>query len=141
VNVKLRLDGTRNSLYVPPNYQGLRYLDEIGPVPELPMGRFIPEASDSNGFYMQAGSLLAAIGEDGEELVIVTDDLAKAQAAATAWAKETGLDLDYLGLEDLDPRWVVFEWEPEDAECPWTVSWEASEGDDQAVHIYYLPAA
>jgi hypothetical protein len=34
----------------------------------------------------------------------------------------------------------VFEWEPEDAESPWTVSWDAAEGDDQAVHIYYLPA-
>ncbi|MFD0509400.1 hypothetical protein ACFQ0G_53840 [Streptomyces chiangmaiensis] len=37
-------------------------------------------------------------------------------------------------------RWAVFEWEPEDSECPWTVRWDAVEGDDQAVRIYHLPA-
>lgn len=137
---RIRLDGTRSNLSVPVAYEGLRYLDEVVPVPELPMGRFTPVADDANGFYEKAGVLVAAIGEDGEELVILTDDLDKARAAASAYADEIGLDPDYIRLNWIRPCWAVFEWEPEDAECPWTVRWDAAEDDDQAVHIYYLPA-
>lgn len=137
---RIRLDGTRSNLSIPVGYEGLTYLDQVAPVPQLPMGPFTPVADDHMGFYEKAGVLLATLGEDGEDLVIVTDDLAKARAAASAYADEIGLDPDYVHLNHLHPLWAVFEWEPEDAECPWTVNWDAAEGDDQAVHIYYLPA-
>ena len=137
---RVRLDGTRSPLVVPVGYDGLRYLNEIVPVPELPMGRFLPAADDKNGFYAKAGVILAPIGEDGEELVVVTDDPAKARAAVTAYAKETGLDLDYLDFDALKPLWAVFEWEPEDSESLWTVRMDAAEGNDMAVRIHYLPA-
>ena len=137
--VRIRLDGTRCNLHAPSDYRGIRYLDEVTDVPDLPMGRFIPAESDINGFYLKAGVLVATVGEDGEDLVIITDDQTKAETAATAWAEETGLDPDYV--EDLRAQWAVFEWEPEDAESPWTVTWDASKDDDQAVHIYHLPTA
>jgi len=126
----IRLDGTRSTLSIPVAYEGLTYLDEVIEVPELPMGRFLPFASDEFGFYEKAGVLVAAIGEDGEDLIVVTDDLAKARAAVTDYADWTGLDPDYVDLEDLRAKWAVFTWEPEDAECPWTVNWYAAEGDD-----------
>ena len=137
---RVRLDGKRSTLTVPVGYDGLRYLDQIVPVPELPMGRFTPVADDMNAFYENNGVLFAAVGEDGEDLVVLTGDVDVAKAVALAWAKDTGLDLDEDDLKYLEPRWAVFEWEPEDAECPWTVRWDASEGDDQAIRIHYLPA-
>jgi hypothetical protein len=136
----IRLDGTRSTLSIPVTYQGITYLDEVVPVPDLPMGRFIPFASDQNGFYEKAGVLVAAIGEDGEDLIVVTDNADKARAALADYADWTGLDPDSMGLHHLRPYWAVFEWEPENAEGPWTVRWDAAEGDDQAVHIYLLPA-
>lgn len=137
---QIRLDGKRSTLTIPVQYEGLRYLDEVVPVPDLPMGRFTPVADDMNGFYEKAGVLLAAIGEDGEDLVIVTGEMAKARAAAYAYAEEIGIALDSVDVDDLRAHWAVFEWEPEDAEYPWTVRWDAAEIDDQAVHIFYLPA-
>lgn len=136
----IRLDGTRCTLGAGADYRGVTYLDEVVPVPELPMGRFTPVASDPNGFYEKAGALVAAIGEDGEDLIVVTDDRAKARAAVTEYVDWTGLDPDYVGLDHLRPCWAVFEWEPEDAEYPWTVNWDAAEGDEMAVQIHYLPA-
>jgi len=138
-SVRIRLDGTRCSVYARPDYEGLTYLDEVGPVPELPMGRFTPVASDPYGFYKKAGVLLATIGEDGADLVVITDDPEIARAAARLYDTEIGVDVDSVNYGAMAPKWAVFEWEPEDAECPWTVSW-ASKGDDQAVHIYYLPS-
>lgn len=140
VNVELRLDGMRHSLHIPPNYQGLRYLDEVVPVPALPMGRFHPFRSDSNGFWEKEGVLLAAVGEDGEDLVVITDDRDQAIAAARAYLQEVDVDLDYVDLDDIRAHWAVFEWEPEDAESPWSVRWDAEEGDDMAIRIHYLPA-
>ncbi|WP_399559507.1 hypothetical protein OIA45_48775 (plasmid) [Streptomyces chartreusis] len=136
---RVRLDGTRSNLHIPVDYEGLTYLDEVGPVPELPMGRFTPVASDPYGFYKKAGVLLATIGEDGADLVVITDDPEIARAAARLYDTEIGVDVDSVNYGAMAPKWAVFEWEPEDAECPWTVSW-ASQGDDQAVHIYYLPS-
>jgi hypothetical protein len=137
---RVRLDGTRSTLTPPVDYEGLTYLDEVVPVPDLPMGRFTPERSDTNGLYEKEGVLFAAIGEDGEDWVFVTDDRAKAYAAAQAYATEVGVDLAWINAKDLQPYWAVFEWEPEDAESPWTVRWDAAEGDDQAIRIHYLPA-
>jgi len=138
-SLRIRLDGTRCNLHVRPNYEGLTYLDEVTDVPALPMGRFIPVADDRHGFHAKAGVLVATVGEDGEDLVLITADLAKAREAAAAYAEEIGLDLDSVDYTDLRPEWVVFTWEPEDADSPWLMD-QATEGDDHAIHIYYLPA-
>jgi hypothetical protein len=137
---KVRLDGQRSNLLVPVDYDGLRYLDQVVPVPDLPMGRFTPVADDMNGFYERAGVLVAAIGEDGEALIILTGDRDKAFAAASAYGEEIGYDPDYVALEHLESCWAVFEWQPEDSEYPWAVRWPAPESEDQAIHIHYLPA-
>ncbi|MFD8777581.1 hypothetical protein [Streptomyces sp. NPDC059916] len=139
-SVWIRLDGKRYNLPARTDYEGLTYLNEVGDVPELPMGPFTPVADDKNGLYEKEGVLFAATGEDGEDWVVVTDDRDKAYAAARAYAKERGMDLDWINAEGLKPSWAVFEWEPEDAEFPWTVRWDAAEGDDKAVRIHYLPA-
>jgi len=80
--------------------------------------------------------------EDGDA-VAVTSDRARAEAAVATWMRESeGIEDEHTVRESLGwmkPRWVVFEWEPEDAECVWLMN-PASEGDDQAVHVYYLPA-
>jgi len=137
---QVRLDGTRCTLTPPADYEGLTYLDEVVPVPDLPMGRFLPVADDRNAFYEKAGVLLAPIGEDGEDWVIVTGDAVKARAAAAEYAEETGVDLGYVDFDALEPCWAVFEWEAEGSDCPWTVRWDATEGEVMAVRIHYLPA-
>lgn len=139
-SVWIRLDGKRYNLAARADYQGLHYLDEVVPVPALPMGRFTPAPDDMLGVW--EGVPLSTIGEDAEALIIITDDRAKAWEAASAYFREVGIDIDpdYQDADDLLPKWAVFEWEPEDAECPWTVNWDAAEGDDQAIQLYYLPA-
>ncbi|MFE9812347.1 hypothetical protein [Streptomyces sp. NPDC005548] len=133
----IRLDGARSNLHVRPNYEGLTYLDEVVPVPELPVGPFTPVANDLNGFYERDGLVVAAVGEDGEDLVAITDDRDKAFAAVVGHGTQVGYDMDDFEREDLDARWVVFEWQPDDAECTWFMN-PAAEGDDQAVHVYSL---
>lgn len=132
----IRLDGERRSgLRIPVDYEGLRYLDEVVDVPELPMGRFHPTAADMSGEY---GGVLVCEFEEGD-IAFLTADPDTARAALTAYG--TAMDM-YLGgseLDHLEARWVVFEWEPEDAECPWFMRF-ADEGDDMAVHVHYLPA-
>lgn len=135
----IRLDGHRSNLSIPVGYEGLTYLDEVVPVPELPMGRFTPTAGDASAIREKEGVLFAAIGEDGEDLVLITDDRDKAWKAAAAYLRGAGIDPDYVDAGDLKAKWAVFEWQPEDAECPWLVHWPVEESDDQAVHIYYLP--
>lgn len=136
----VRLDGKRSNLPVRTDHEYLRYLDQVVDVPDLPMGVFTPVADDMNGFYEHAGVLVAAIGEDGEDLVVLTEDLDKAVEAAIVYGPEAGFDPDYFDREDMQARWVVFEWMPEDAEFPWLMNC-ASKGDDHAVHVYYLPTA
>ncbi|MDX2986431.1 hypothetical protein [Streptomyces caniscabiei] len=136
----VRLDGQRSNLNVPSDYEGLTYLDEVVPVPDLPMGPFTPVADDANGFYEKTGVLVTAVGEDGEVFIVLTDDPTKARAAASEYAEWAGWDLDYVDLDRLEAGWAVFEWEPEDSESPWTVRWDATETDDHAVRIYHLPA-
>ena len=139
---RIRLDGARSTLSIPVAYEGLTYLDEVVPVPELPMGLFVPVADDRHGFYEKAGVLLAAIGEDGEDLILIAEPgrQEKAIEAAAQCLDSFGVDIHYVNFDAIRPHWAVFSWEPEDAECPWTVRWDAAEGDDKAVHIYYLPA-
>jgi hypothetical protein len=134
----VRLDGKRYNLPVRPDHPYLRYLDQVQPVPELPMGPFTPSADDMVGVWESVP--LSTIGEDGEDLILLTDDRDKAVAAARAYDREVGVDIHYVDYGRMKAHWAVFTWEPEDAEVPWTVRWDAQEGDDQAVRIHYLPA-
>jgi hypothetical protein len=137
-SLRVRLDGQRSNLPLRPDYEGLRYLEQVVPVPDLPMGRFIPTVDDLEGVW--EGVPLCSIGEDGD-LIVLTGDRAKAIAAARTYLDEMGgVDLDYVDFDDIRAHWAVFEWQPEGAECPWLVDWDAAEGDDQAIRIHYLPA-
>ena len=138
-SVKIRLDGKRSSLHVPPDYQGLRYLDEVlDAVPSLPMGRFQPTAEQIGGTW--EGVPVCLLESPGEEVVIaLTGDREAARTAVTAYLKANGWDPDYFkDLAGLKAGWAVFDWEPEDADTPWTARWDAAEGDDQAIRIHYL---
>ena len=134
----IRLDGKRYNVAARTDYQGLTYLDEVVSVPVLPMGRFQPTPADMLGVWEDVP--LSTVGVDGEDLILLTDDRIKARAAAVAYDEEVGVHPDSANYDRLRPCWAVFEWEPEDAESPWTVRWDAAEGDDMAVHVYYLPA-
>lgn len=142
LRARIRLDGQRSTLSIPVDYEGLCYVDEVVPVPDLPMGPFTPVADDRMGFYEKAGVLLATIGEDGEDLILIAGPgrQEKAIEAAARYLDSVGVDIHYVNFDAVRPYWAVFEWEPEDAESPWTVRWDAAEGDDQALHIYHLPA-
>jgi hypothetical protein len=134
----IRLDGDRSSILVPTKFVWrITFLDEVVDVPELPTGRFQPTSNDLEGDW--EGVPLCTVSEDGA-LVLLTTDRNKARTAATAYFTEIGVDLDYVNFDYLKLRWAVFEWQPEDAETDWHVRWDASEGDDQAIHLYYLPA-
>lgn len=137
----VRLDGTRSSLHIPADHEGLTYLDEVVEVPELPMGRFHPSTT-SLGFDFAYEGVQVCEFEDGDA-VAVTDDRGKAEAALATYLREVaGYDDEATVRQEigyLKPEWVVFEWQPEDSESVWLMN-EAAEGDDQAVHIYYLPA-
>jgi hypothetical protein len=139
---RIRLDGTRSNLHIPVDYDGITYLDQVVPVPVLPMGRFIPTADQLEGEW--EGVLLCSIGEDGDLIALTTDHDMAVRAMSVYRREMAGClynpEADAVDARDVQARWAVFEWEPEDAECPWTVDWDAAEGDDQALHIYYLPA-
>lgn len=136
----VRLDGARSNLHVPADHENLTYLDEVGEVPELPMGRFHPSTTGL-GFDFQYDGVLVCGFEDGDAVAVTTDQ-GKAAAAVATWMREVeGIDDEHTIRESvgwMKPQWVVFEWEPEDAECVWLMN-PAQEGDDQAVHVYYLP--
>lgn len=139
-SLKIRLDGQRTSLHSRPDYQGLRYLDEvITPVPELPMGRFTPTLAELGGEWAGVPVCLLESDIGSEHVIALTGDLDAATTAVIAFLSQTGWDLDYVDLDRLKPRWAVFEWQPEDSDTPWTVRWDAAEGDDNAVRIHYLP--
>lgn len=135
-SVRLRLDGRRSSLYVRPDFEGLRYLDETGPVPELPMGRFRPTPDDLEGVW--EGVPVCSISEDGD-IVLLTLDREQAVKAATAYLTDAWVDLDFVHWDDLVLRWAYFEWQPEDSDMAWFMHW-CDQGDDQAIQLYYLPA-
>ncbi|MFI2620459.1 hypothetical protein [Streptomyces sp. NPDC018584] len=133
---RIRLDGERrSSLYIPLDYEGLRYLDEVVEVPKLPMGRFHPTASD--GFDEYEGVLLAGLEDDS--VVLLTADPAAAHRALAAYAHELGWELEFVSVDRMTLRWVVFEWQPEDADHDWVMNF-ADQGDDMALPVHYLPA-
>ncbi|MER6092518.1 hypothetical protein [Streptomyces bluensis] len=140
-SLRIRLDGTRSNLAVQPDYEHLRYLDQITDVPELPMGRFQPTVEVLDGEW--EGVPICSLGEDGA-LIALTDDLAKAVTAMNTYRRDMAgclydPEFDTVTADGPEAHWAVFEWEPEDAECPWLMS-RAQEGDEMAVHIHYLPA-
>ena len=135
---RIRLDGDRHSFLVPPKFvDRVTFLDEVTEVPALPMGRFHPTVEQLEGEW--EGVPICSVTEDGD-LVILTTDKAKAKTAAIAYFRWAGIDLDYVNFDYLKLVWAVFEWEPENADTDWTVRWDAREGDDQAIHLYFLPA-
>jgi hypothetical protein len=137
----VRLDGTRSSIHIPADHDGLTYLDEVGPVPELPMGRFQPGLEHPGMDYAYDGVIVLEFEED--DMAAITTDRAKAEAAVATYLREQwGVEDEELitdHLAELKPQWVVFEWQPEEAECAWLMNC-AAEGDDQALQVHYLPA-
>ena len=138
--VWVRLDGQRSNLHLRADYEGLRYLDEVGPVPALPMGRFTPSTKHVGIDFEYDGVIVVQFEED--DLAALTGDRAKAEAAVATYLRERcGID-DETAISDelaeLKQQWAVFEWEPEDAECAWLMN-PAAEGDDQALQVHYLP--
>ncbi len=132
----VRLDGDRDSVFVPSKFAWrVTFLDEVTEVPALPMGPFTPTGRDIGEY---AGVMVCELAS--EDVIVLTADLKAARTGLTAYLHQAGWDLDYVDWDRLEPRWAVFEWEPEGSDALWTVRWDASEGDDHAVHIYYLPA-
>ncbi|WP_306317283.1 MULTISPECIES: hypothetical protein [unclassified Streptomyces] len=138
----IRLDGTRYNLRIVPDRlpatKHLHLLNEIGPVPDLPMGPFAPTADVRNAIYELDGVLYATVGEDGESLIVVTDDLDVAKTVARHHAKATDLVLDDAVLEGFEAEWSQFVWTPEGSLCPWVLM-PASKDDEYAVHVHCLP--
>jgi hypothetical protein len=137
----VRLDGTRSSIHIPADHEGLHYLDEVGPVPELPMGRFQPGLEHPAMDYAYDGVMVLEF-DDGD-MAAITDDRAKAEAAVATYLREQcGIEAETEivdELAELKLQWVVFEWQPAEAECAWLMNY-AAEGDDQALQVHYLPA-
>lgn len=130
-SLRIRLDGARSTLASRPDYEGLRYLDHVVPVPELPMGPFRPVAADIGDSYHG----VAVCQCESDDIVLLTDDRAQADAALRKFCADLGID--YGWLPPLQGRWVVFEWNPEDADCVWTFRF-AAEGDDMAVRVFWV---
>ena len=133
----LRLDGRRRSaLHITTGYEGLRYLDEVVDVPPLPMGRFTPTAETLKAEVHEGVPVVEL--EEGD-LFALTADRDIAVRAMTGYAKAHDWYVDDLTSDRLKAQWSVFEWAPLDAEYDWHMN-DAAEGDDMAVHAYYLPA-
>lgn len=137
-SLQVRLDGDRSTVACRPDYDGLRYLDKVLPVPDLPMGRFTPTAADFHGTTY--ASIPVCQFED-EDITLLTADPDIARAALAAFFNTMGHDPDYDRHDParLQLAWVVFAWEPEDSDYPWFMNF-AEEGDDMAIQIHYLPA-
>ncbi|WP_097866547.1 hypothetical protein [Streptomyces sp. rh34] len=134
-SLRVRLDGKRNNVACRPDYDGIRYLDQVVPVPALPMGAFTPTVDDFDG-ATYAGVPVCQL--DDEDIVILTADQDAARGALVAYCKAQDIDPEYAE-DPLEAAWARFEWQPEDAESDWQVRFDA-EGFDGAVQIHYLPA-
>lgn len=134
----IRLDGARYSLRIDPELlpptKHLHLLNEVGPVPALPMGCFLPTASLLKSEVYEDVPVFEL---EDDVLVALADSQAAAVRAVTAYMKDHDYVLDDIA-ERLEARWVVFEWQPEDAEYEWLMN-DAAEGDELAVRAYYLP--
>ncbi|MEV3947001.1 hypothetical protein AB0K57_04965 [Streptomyces halstedii] len=135
-SLRVRLDGKRSNVACRPDYDGIRYLDEVTPVPALPMGAFTPTLQDFGG-PAYAGIPVCQL--DDEDIVILTGVPDAARDALVAYCEAQDIDPEYAA-DPLEAAWALFEWQPEDAESDWHVRFDA-EGFDGAVQIHYLPAA
>ncbi|MFF4943708.1 hypothetical protein [Streptomyces rubiginosohelvolus] len=134
-SLRVRLDGKRNNLACRPDYDGIRYLDQVIPVPALPMGVFTPTAEDFGGITYAD---VPVCWLDDEDIVILTGDPDAARAALVAYCKAQDIDPEYAE-DPLTAAWARFEWQPEDAESDWQVRFDG-EDVDGAVQVHYLPA-
>ncbi|MFD5975535.1 hypothetical protein [Streptomyces bacillaris] len=140
-SLRIRLDGKRNNLACRPDYNGIRYLDQVIAVPDLPMGRFTPTGSETG--FDHAFDGVAVVEFEAGDMAALTPDRAKAEAAIATYLREV------LGMEDeseirdevaeLRLRSVAFEWQPEDADADWHMD-DAEPNTDHAVQVHYLPA-
>ena len=141
-DIKVRLDGQRSNLHLRADYEGLRYLAEIVPVPVLPMGRFQPSTQHAGIDYEYDGVLVVEFDEG--DMAAITSDRAKAEGAVATYLREqAGIDDETTvrdELAELQLQWVVFEWQPEGAECDWLMN-PAAADDDESLQVYYLPVA
>jgi hypothetical protein len=134
--VYIRLDGARSSLFTAARFfDRVTWLDEVGPVPELPMGRFRPTVDDLEGEWE---GVPVCRFENGH-IIALTPDRKAALAALAAYCTDMDYGVEAMSLGDVQSQWAVFTWQPEDAECPWLMD-DANEGDDQAIQLHYLPA-
>jgi hypothetical protein len=105
------------------------------------MGRFRPTPQHP-GFDFQYDGVLIVEFEEGD-LAAITANRTKAEATVATYLRKYH-DLDEAAVRDelaeLKPQRVVFEWQPEDAECAWLMN-PADESDDQALQVHYLPTA
>ncbi|MEU7378351.1 hypothetical protein [Streptomyces albidoflavus] len=128
----VRMDGTRCSQ--PVLRDGLQLLDEIGPVPALPKGCFLPTAELLKAEVFEG---VAVVELDGGDLLALDGDPARAAAAMRAHERDYDRPLYGLVPERTQARWVVFVWQPEDAEYEWVVE-DAEPGAEMAVQVRYL---
>jgi hypothetical protein len=133
-HILIRLDGKRSTIQMPASHHRLRYTDTVIPVPDLPMGRFVPTGADMHGRF--AGVPVTEF-EDGD-IVLVTGDREAAIKALAEYCAYVGMEFVDLDLDSLEAVWRTFEWQPEDAEHQWVMS-TAAEGDHMALLVHYLP--
>lgn len=137
--IRVRLAGHRSNLAITADSPKLRYLDQVTPVPDLPMGRFHPTTTDL-GFEYEGVPVCEF--EHGDTIALTTDT-AKAVAAINQHDLEMAGEAywdpeDAITAEDLESRWGYFEWQPEDSEYPWVVHW-CDASADMAIQLHYLP--
>ena len=126
------VDGTRCSQPFPRS--GLQLLEEIGPVPALPKGPFLPTAELLKAEIYEG---VAVVELDGGDLLALDGDPVRAAAAMRAHERDYDRPLYGLVAEKMQARRVVFVWEPEGAECEWIVE-DAEAGTEQAVQVRYV---
>ncbi len=101
--------------------------------------RFRPVQDDDLGFWQHDGTVYATVGEDCENVLILTADQDTAMKVAAAHFHDVGIDLADVDFDAMRALWAVFEYMPETPDYLWQWS-PAAEGDDQAVPVHYLPA-
>ena len=133
--LRVHLDGHRRLVTVTDTSERLTCLETSGELPPpVPVGRFRPIPEETNG--VRAGVPVAVV--DGNSLILFTDGLEAAVAAATAFLPDMGFDPATVDWTLLEPRWVVFDWPEDTSTFAWTHAWGV-ETDDQAIPVHYLP--
>lgn len=132
--LRVRLDGHRRPITVQASSELVTYLDEVTDLPPIPVGRFTPIPEELNA--VRAGVPLAVIGAN--DLILLTTDPDAAIAAATDYLPDMGYNPATVDWTTLETRWAGFDWPEDTTRFDWILTWVA-EGDDQALHVHYLP--